>query len=84
MPNLLKILSSGQKKQVLTGSIENRKVNGKYQVDVDGRSLSVKSLVGDVLPKGSRVIIVKVQDELYITNKETVKDRQLLTVVVDG
>lgn len=84
MPNLLELLNINKKEQVFTGSIEGRKLNGKYQVDIGGRSLLVRSLIETTLPKGSRVIVVQVEGELYITNKETVKDRQFLKVVVSG
>jgi len=83
MSSLLELLSSDTK-QVLTGSIQNRQANGRYRVDVEGKTITVRSLAGSVLSKGSKVIVVQVQGEYYITNKEMVKDRQPLRVAISG
>ena len=83
MPGLIKLLAV-KSREVLTGEIIQRQTDKIYQVKIGRRVLSMQSLVPERLSRNSRVVVVKTDTGFYITNKEQIKDRQKLEVVIDG
>lgn len=84
MPNLIKLLNPNEDKEVTTGEIVQCKPDGVYQVKIGTRTLPVRSLVSERLSKNSQVVVVQTNRGLYIINKDYVKDRQIVEVVIDG
>jgi membrane protein implicated in regulation of membrane protease activity len=68
----------------MTGEVVQRRASGMYQVKIGRRVLSVQSLVVERLPKNSQVVVVQIDKGLYIINKEHIKDRELLEVIING
>ena len=84
MPSLIKLLTAVKGKEIFTGEVIQRQTDKMYQVKIGKRILLVQSLVSGQLSRNSQVVVVKTDTGLYITNKERIKDRQILGVTIDG
>ncbi len=84
MPSLTKLISGVKRKEVLTGEIVQRQKKSMYQVKIGNRTLLMQSLVQGRLSCNSQVLVVKTDAGYCIVNKEQIKDRQPLEVVVNG
>ena len=80
----MKILSFAKDREVVTGEIVRRQADGMYQVKIGRRVLPVRSLVVGRLPKNLQVVVVQTDKGFYIINRECIKDRQKLEVIIDG
>lgn len=84
MSGIIKLLAPVKGREVMTGEVVQRRASGMYQVKIGRRVLSVQSLVVERLPKNSQVVVVQIDKGLYIINKEHIKDRELLEVIING
>ena len=84
MPSLIKLLSPVKAKEVDTGEIIQRQADGMYQVKIGRQTLSMRSLIIEKLSKGTQVVVVQTDKGPFIINKERIKDRQKLEVIIDG
>lgn len=84
MSGIIKLLAPVKGREVMTGEVVQRRTSGMYQVKIGRRVLPVQSLVVERLPKNSQVVVVQIDRGLYIINKEHIKDRQALEVIVNG
>jgi membrane protein implicated in regulation of membrane protease activity len=81
---IIKLLAPVKGREVMTGEVVQRRTSGMYQVKIGRRTLPVQSLVVERLPKNSQVVVVQIDRGLYIINKEHIKDRQALEVIING
>jgi hypothetical protein len=81
---IIKLLAPVKGREVMTGEVVQRRTSGMYQVKIGRRVLPVQSLVVERLPKNSQVVVVQIDRGLYIINKEHIKDRQALEVIING
>lgn len=84
MSGIIKLLAPVKGREVMTGEVVQRRTSGMYQVKIGRRVLPVQSLVVERLPKNSQVVVVQIDRGLYIINKEHIKDRQALEVIING
>lgn len=84
MPSLTKLISGVKSKEVFIGEIIQRQANSMYQVKMGNRILSMQSLVQGRLSCNSQVVVVKTDAGYCIVNKEQIKDRQPLEVIING
>lgn len=84
MSSLTKLLNPVKTREVATGEIIQRQSDGAYQVKIGNQTLSIRSLVTGPLPKNTQVVVVRTDQGRFIINKERIKDRQKLEVIIDG
>jgi membrane protein implicated in regulation of membrane protease activity len=84
MSGIINLLVPVKGREVITGEVVQRRTKGMYQVKIGRRILPVQSLVVERLPKNSQVVVVQIDRNLYIINKEHIKDRQALEVIING
>lgn len=84
MPSLIKLLNPVKTKEVDTGEIIRCQADGMYQVKIGKQILSVRSLITERLLKSTQVVVVQTDKGPFIINKERIKDRQRLEVIING
>lgn len=84
MPSLIKLLSPIKTKEVDTGEIIQRQADGMYQVKIGRQILLMRSLITERLSKSTQVVVVQTDKGPFIINKERIKDRQKLEVIING
>lgn len=84
MPSLTKLLNPIKTKEVSTGEIIQRQADGMYQVKIGRQTLTVRSLIPERLSKSAQVVVVQTERGVFIINKERIKDRQKLEVIING
>jgi CxxC motif-containing protein len=83
MSDLLKILTV-KTKEVINGEIETFVANQVYTVKIQGQLHSIKSLVSDVLSKGTKVIIADTVDGRFIIGSGSMQTRNQIEVFIEG
>lgn len=85
MESLTKILKPETPlSEVVIGEIYSRGVGNTYTVKIGARKFTAVSLVSEILPEKTRVVIVRSGEEVYITNREKIRDKKLMEVVISG
>lgn len=83
MAGLIKLLAV-KKRDVDTGLIKSRLADGRYSVNVHGRSVRATSAIsGDLVPN-DRVVVADSAEGPSIIGKEDAVSRDITEVVVDG
>lgn len=86
MPSLKKLLTDQDTtaKKTHMGIVSQRLGENLYTVSADGVNVTAKALTHTTLKAGERVVLTKTGDAWFIVGGESLKNRNLQVVVVDG
>ena len=82
MAGILTLLAVSER-EVEVGMIRARRPDGRYTVDVQGRTVRASAL-GVVPTVGERVVIARTSDGVQIVSRQPEKGRSLYEVRIDG
>lgn len=84
MSSLKGLLFRDMTKEVFSGEIVKCQAEGMYQVKIGNRIVSMNSLVPELLAKNMQVMVAKTDEGFFIINKESIKGRKIIEVIIDG
>lgn len=85
MPSLTNLLrQSPSNNEVVVGVIVSRGIENKYRIKVGRNEYIAESLLTEVLPGNTKVIVAQIGGEVFITSREKIRDQQLLEVTING